>query len=283
MSARATRPSAVSEESTMAQSACPIVVGFLAGCVTLLQGQEKSAAPSQVLRHDVKGDTLPTGAISRLGSARLRHGHNVTGLAFSPDGSMLASAGWDHTVRLWDVTTGKEIRNLTSRSDRDNPYIPSRWAFCVAFSPDGKHLACGYYTVGGWRVNTFDIWEVATGKLVERNQKHEAGVLSVAFSASGTLMATASADGTIRLWRPGARPEHRSLRGHKGDVVRSVAFGGDKLLASGGDDGSVRLWEPATGKELFELKGHESGVESVAFSKDGQRLASGSRDGTARL
>ena len=115
------------------------------------------------------------------------------------------------------------------------------------------------------------------------------GVYGVAFSPSGTRLASADSDGTVRLWdliadRPVGAPLHAS--GHDG--ARAVAFSRDgRLLASAGGDGTVRLWNPATGQPvgapLQTGSGPAGGVYGVAFSPDGTRLASAGSDGTVRL
>ena len=81
---------------------------------------------------DRSGDTLPTGYMMRLGSIRRRHTGNVTGVAFSPDGKMLASTSWDGAIRLWNPQSGKPIRSLTGTVDRGS--------FAAAFSPDGRRI-----------------------------------------------------------------------------------------------------------------------------------------------
>src|SRR5437762_2745228 len=85
-------------------------------------------------RTDRHGDPLPEGAVSRLGSVRLRHESQVSCVAFSPDGKLLASGGFDNLIRFWDPATGKEVRRLEGDI--------SDFA-AIAFSPDGKTLASG--------------------------------------------------------------------------------------------------------------------------------------------
>ena len=112
---------------------------------------------------------------------------------------------------------------------------------------------------------------------------HTSEVWGVAFSPDGRLLATASRDGTARLWDPATGHCLRTLTGHTGEVT-GVAFSPDgQLLATASRDKTARLWDPATGHCLRTLTGHTGEVTGVAFSPDGQLLATASRDGTARL
>lgn len=109
------------------------------------------------------------------------------------------------------------------------------------------------------------------------------GVLSVAFSSQGGLLATAGSDKTVRLWNPNTGEHLRTLNGHTKGVT-AVAFSLDgRLLATGSVDKTVQLWSPKTGERLAPLIGHMDSVRAVAFSPDGQWLAAGSDAATVCL
>ncbi|HLY10840.1 MAG TPA: serine/threonine-protein kinase, partial [Planctomycetota bacterium] len=244
------------------------------------------------------------------------HAGKVEAIAFSPDGSLIASvteAGDDRPgeVKLWDVSTG------TVRSDLKGHEVGVN---CVAFSPDGALLATGD------RAGTVRLWEVAGGRakgtipnahessvrglaftpdglsLVTGSWDHEAklwevttqrerrafrghseGLWGLAVSPDGTLLATASSDRTVRLWDLASGTPRRTIPAHTKEAS-SVAFSPDgKRLASGGWDRRVRLWDPASGAEVASFPGHDEAVWSVAFSPDGRLLASGGLDRKVRL
>jgi WD40 repeat protein len=192
----------------------------------------------------------------------------INGVAFSPDGTRLASAGSDGMVRAWDAATGLEARSFKGHTNQ---------VTSVAFSPDGKRLASA-----GWDL-TVRVWDAATGLESHRIKAHTQAVECVAFSPDGNSLASASQDGTVKLWDAATALESHTLAGHSGPVVR-VAFSPDgKHLASAGAEGTVKVWNPATRRETLSLKGHMFSIISVAFSPDGKRLASASQDGTVKV
>ena len=239
------------------------------------------------------------------------HTNVVVSVAFSSDGSQLASGSMDKTIRLWDVDTGAEINRLTEHTlgvqsmafSPDGAQVAYEsgydgtiilWDFgtdaetrrltghrgavlSVAFSPDGTQLASGSVD------HTIRLWDVNTGAEINRFTGHTYSVASVAFSPDGSQLASGSLDYTIRLWDVDTGVETHRFTEYTGRVV-SVAFSPDgSQLASGSENEIIHLWDVNTGQEIHRLTGHTGRVASVAFSPDGSQLASGSWDKTIRI
>jgi WD40 repeat protein/transcriptional regulator with XRE-family HTH domain len=211
-------------------------------------------------------------AAARPGAAVLTsHAGPVDSVAFSRDGTTLATGNADGTVRLWDVATRRQTATLAGPAGPVN---------AVAFSRDGTTLATGNAD------GTIRLWDVATRRQIAALTGPTGPVNSVAFSPDGTPLATGNADGTIRLWDVATRRQTAALTGPAG-AVNSVAFSPDSVtLASSSADGSVWFWDatsvPCPGGP-GPLTSNTSPATSVAFSPDGTTLATGNNDGTVRL
>ncbi len=213
----------------------------------------------------------------RIGTLRHADWGGVTSVAFSRDGTALASGSRDQVIKVWDVETRREVGTWEVARDSD-----SYWNISVAFSPDGSRL------VSGFQDGTVRLWDIATQTELATLEGHTDRVTSVSFSPDGGLLASAGgwSDPTVRLWDAATQAQVAMLRGHRSEV-RSVSFSspdGSTLASAGGEqDPTVRLWDVATRELINTLEEHTGPVHSVTFSRDGATLASGAADGRVLL
>ncbi len=210
--------------------------------------------------------TIPTGLTLRQ---TLRgHTNFISRLAWSPDGSLLASASFDRTVKLWD-THGGELR-YTLEGHALNIHS-------VAWAPHGRLLASGSWD------KTIKVWDSDTGRLHRTLTGHSGTVFSVAWAPQGQLLASGSSDRTVRLWEVESGQRRGTLAGHA-NAINCVAWAPDgRLLASAANDETIRLWDSTTGRLVRTLRGHSRAVLSVAWAPSGSLLASGSHEASIRL
>jgi len=202
------------------------------------------------------------------GSATSIIGHNLMcdGVAYSPDGALLATGDEEGIVKIWDSETLQEVRSL-----QQSGVIHS-----VAFSPDGVRLATANED------GTLKIWETTTGREL-LSLPRMSGLYDVIFMPDNQRIVTTHQDGTTRIWDAQSGQMLLTLAGHISTVVGVASHPGGDQIATAGYDGTVKIWDPNPGKEILTMAAHKDQVWDVRYSPDGTRLASASLDGTLKI
>ncbi|KAJ5538249.1 hypothetical protein N7494_007728 [Penicillium frequentans] len=243
------------------------------------------------------------------------HSHWTILITWSPDGSQLASASVDKTIRIWDPASGQCASILEGHSDPVTSLIWSPdgsrlasasndktiriWdpakgqcaltfkgysgsddsiAYSIAWSPDGSKLASASDD------NTVRIWDPATGQCTSTLKGNSDRVISITWSPDGSQLASSSDDTTLRIWDLVTGQCASSMfEGHSGLAYQIAWSPNGSQLASSLDNNTMRIWSLDTRQCASTLKGHSGPVVSINWSPDGSRLASASFDNTIRI
>ena len=203
----------------------------------------------------------------------MKHEGPVYSVAFSADGKQILTAGWDKTIRLWNIETSPIEDNDFARL--------STTITSGVFSPDGTKVL----TVSD--DSTARIWDVASRKQIH-SLKHEAGVNSAVFNADGTMVLTACDDSTIFIWETARGRQLNSLKVENAVNNAVFSYNGKLIMAKADEttltgDSFIYIWNatltPATPVHMFTY----AGISSAVFSADGKKILIASIDGAAHL
>ena len=199
-------------------------------------------------------------------------------VALSPVADLLAAAGSDGALRLWDLRSRTRTHVLRTALHQRSGHDAA--ALALAFSPDGLLLASGHVE------GSVHLWDMARGEAVPVRLRHDDSVSSLAFSPDGATLATGSLDSNLRLWDVGAAlgGDARRVLFRQPSPVTSLAWtsGGESIL-TGHTSRVLRLLDPMRARLLATLRGPTAQVTQLVLSPDGRSMAVASRDRTIRL
>ncbi|HZN37005.1 MAG TPA: c-type cytochrome domain-containing protein [Pirellulaceae bacterium] len=202
------------------------------------------------------------------------HKDSLYAAALSPDGTILATGGYDSTIKLWNVQEVKELRTLEGHNGA---------VFELAFRPDGKVLA----SASGDR--TVKLWNVATGERLDTLKESQKELYTLAFSPDGSRLAGGGVDNRIRVWqitegaKEGSNPLLFSTFAHETPVLRLVWSADGRTIATCGEDRLVKLWNAEAMTIRQTLPKQSDWASGLAITKNGDSLAVGRIDGSLEV
>jgi WD40 repeat protein/serine/threonine protein kinase len=186
------------------------------------------------------------------------------GIAYSPDGKLLATGDLAGFIKIWDAETGDELLTFEQGGGIHG----------MDFSPDSAYLAVAS--------NTGVIWNATTGEAL-LNLPARSGLYDVAFMLDGQRLVSTHQDGTTIVWDAVTGQQEVVLAGHVSTVISVAASPDNQRVATSGYDGTVKIWDTTQGREVSTLAAHSDEIWSVAYSPDQTRMATVSLDGIAKI
>ncbi|ETO34207.1 WD repeat-containing protein, partial [Reticulomyxa filosa] len=221
------------------------------------------------------------------------HSKRISGIQFSPDGTKIVSYSHDHTIRIWDTLSQKQLHVLKGHSDAiitvrflhdSSKIMPAikllkgnvSGMVSAVFSPDDSKIAV-------YSKKTAQVLDTSSGEQLQLLEGHSDTIFSVQFSSDSSKIVSSSADKSIRIWDILSGKQLLLLEGHL-DYVNKVQFisNGSKVISCSRDK-TIRIWDILSGQQIQILEGHKGPVSGIQLSPDGSKILSYSGDCTLRL
>jgi len=241
--------------------AAAVLVGGGASAAYLLSGNHSITPPTPKVRTT---STVPEG----WSGIYTGHSSIVLTVAWSPNGTQIASGSGDNTVQVWSSADGKLLFTYKGHTNR---------VHAVAWSSDGKRIASGSSD------NTVQVWNAEGGSHITTYSGHTHGVNTIAWSSDGKRIASGSNDNTVQVWNAEDGSHITTYSSHN-NAINAVTWSPDNIhIASGAYDKTVQVWNAINGSNLIIYRGHTDRVTAVPWSFDGSLIASGSYDKTIQV
>jgi cytochrome c len=195
------------------------------------------------------------------------HQGKVAALAVTADGRLAASAGWDGTVRLWDLDRNRDVASLRHRGA----------VTAVAFAADGSIV------YGGGKDGTVLFWDTATGRPLGELAGPDLGVGHLAVVAKGTRLIAGGMDGSIRVWDTASLAEVMTFTTIEEPIIAFAVSADGTAALVGGRDGALSRWSLENGRPAGSFPAHPGPVWAVALTWDQRTALSAGSDGTVRI
>jgi WD40 repeat protein len=221
-----------------------------------------------------RGESVPADEVRQLEG----HTAEVECVAFLPDGQQALSGGRDRVVRLWDLQTGKQVRQFPEQSG---------WIHALAVSADGRQaLAAGGSKKEGSPTRAdcaVRLLDLESGREVKPFPGHTEAVNALAFVPGDRRFLSIGWDASIRLWDAAAAKEVSLFQKQPGFPLGVAVAPDGKNAVTGGTDGVVRVWDLATGKVTQRCQANAEAVFCVAYAAEGRHVFAAGADNTVRL
>jgi WD40 repeat protein len=238
------------------------------------------------------------------------HASRVTACTVTPDGQHVVSASEDHTLKVWELASGRELATLQGHTASvtacavtpDGRHVVSAsndrtlkvwelasgreltmlqghtdWLNACAVTPNGRHI------ISASDDHALKVWELATGRELVTLRGHTASVTACAVSPAGRYVVSASNDHVLKVWELASAHAVATLQGHTSLVTACAMTPDGQYVVSTSYDRTLKVWELASGRERFTLRGHTSWVTACAVTPDGRYVVSGSYDRTLKV